>query len=196
MVRPWSPKPKTAVRFSYFLPKRRATMEKRLKYNGVEYNNFYISDDGKLFNKKTGTEYKTQVNKCGYVTVCVSFGSRYNKKEFKIHRAVACTFIPNPNNLPEVNHKDGNKLNNFVNNLEWCTSRENLLHAYKNGLKKPTIPRQKAILQYDLQHNIIKEFPSAMEAARQLGNENYNCHITKCANKKRKSAYGYIWKWK
>lgn len=53
-----------------------------------------------------------------------------------IHRWVALSFIPNPLNLPQVNHKDGNKLNNHVNNLEWCSVSQNLLHAYKTGLQK------------------------------------------------------------
>ncbi len=62
----------------------------------------------------------------------------HNRKYYLVHRLVAETFIPNPNKFKDVNHKDGNKLNNNVNNLEWCTRSYNLIHAYNNGLK-PTI---------------------------------------------------------
>ena len=60
------------------------------------------------------------------------------KVTIRIHRAVAQTFIPNPHNLPEVNHKDGNKQNNIADNLEWVTRSENDLHAFNNGLRKLT----------------------------------------------------------
>ncbi len=73
-----------------------------------------------------------------YLQVVVRLEGRGSKvKVLKIHREVAKAFIPNPNNLPQINHKDGNKLNNIVNNLEWCTNKENTIHAYKTGLAKP-----------------------------------------------------------
>lgn len=78
--------------------------------------------------------YKTHVNKSGYVQVCVSLGNRNKKKVFKLHRAVAETFIPNTENKPAVNHLDGNKQNNAVSNLEWATYSENMKHAYDNDL--------------------------------------------------------------
>lgn len=108
-----------------------------LIYHEDVYDRFEVSDCGKIRNVKTGTIYKTYENHNGYLQVCVSLGSRKNKKVFRINIAVACTFIPNPENKPEVNHKDGNKLNNNVSNLEWVTSSENMKHAYSNGLQKP-----------------------------------------------------------
>ena len=77
---------------------------------------------------------KQAVGGRGYLQVVVSLGSRSKKKAFKIHKAVAETFIPNPDNKPEVNHKDGNKNKNDASNLEWATSSENVQHAYQNGL--------------------------------------------------------------
>ncbi len=72
----------------------------------------------------------------GYVKVGLTDTNHVRKNRY-IHRLVAQTFIPNPNNLPEVNHIDGNKLNNHVENLEWCTSKENQKHAYREHLQIP-----------------------------------------------------------
>ena len=68
----------------------------------------------------------------------VSLSKEGKPKEFRVNRLVAETFIPNPENKPTVNHKNGNKLDNRVENLEWMTREENMQHAYDNGLKKPT----------------------------------------------------------
>lgn len=106
---------------------------KTLVYQGNEYIKFEISNDGQLRNTKTGHVYKTCINKKGYEQVCVSLGSK-NKKAFKIHKAVAETFIPNPDCKQQVNHKDCNKQNNHVDNLEWVTNAENMAHAANNGL--------------------------------------------------------------
>ena len=109
---------------------------RRLVYQGVSYEKFEASTDGHLRNVNTGTVYKEHVNKNGYCQVAVSLGNRKNVKVFKIHKAIAETFIPNPDDKPEVNHKDGNKLNNCVDNLEWMTGAENTRHAYQTGLAK------------------------------------------------------------
>ena len=72
----------------------------------------------------------SSVDHCGYRHTIL------NGKNRNIHRVIAETFIPNPNNLPCVNHKDGNKQNNRVDNLEWCTHSENTLHSFRTGLQK------------------------------------------------------------
>lgn len=78
---------------------------------------------------------KPFINKGGYLEVSIY----YNKKRYptKMHRIIAFAFIPNPNNLKEINHIDGDKTNNNINNLEWCTRGENIKHAYNLGLRKP-----------------------------------------------------------
>ena len=108
---------------------------KTLIYNRVEYKQFEISTYGRLRNVNTGTIYKFSISTWGYYQVVVTLGSRKNKKTFRINIAVAETFIPNPENKSQVNHKDGDKLNNHVDNLEWVTSSENMLHAYQTGLE-------------------------------------------------------------
>lgn len=103
---------------------------------------------------------------------------------------VAETFIPNPNKLPQVNHIDGNKLNNNVDNLEWVTVSQNGKHAYKNGLEKPT--KISPVIKFDLYGNFIKKYNSIKEAKR----ENKKCSkISDCCLGKRKTAGGYIWKY-
>lgn len=105
---------------------------KTLVYQGKIYLNFQVSSIGRLKNLKTGTIYKLNICGTGYLGTVVSIAN--HKKMIKIHRAVAETFIPNPDNKPEVNHIDGNKQNNCVENLEWNTCAENINHAYKNKL--------------------------------------------------------------
>lgn len=110
-----------------------------LVYQGKIYEKFKVANSGHIKNVATGTIYKEFVNKNGYCQVAVSLGSRKNIKTFKVHKAVAETFISNPENKPAVNHKDGNKLNNNVENLEWMTGSENSQHAYQSGLAKAKI---------------------------------------------------------
>lgn len=85
---------------------------------------------------------KPSIDKDGYKQVSLSKNGKYTT--YKVHRLVALTFIPNPNNLPVINHIDGNKQNNRVDNLEWCTRSENDLHAYRLGLRKPVPIEKKA----------------------------------------------------
>lgn len=110
---------------------------KTLVYQGNIFDRFEVSTDGQIRNSKTEKIYKTYINKAGYEQVCVSLGSRDKKKIFRIHRAVAETFIPNIENKREVNHIDGNKKNNCVLNLEWSTGSENMKHASKANLLHP-----------------------------------------------------------
>jgi len=86
----------------------------------------------KKFKKGIARVFKGSINTKGYPTVCIYVNGEF--KTTRIHRLVAKSFIPNPENKPEVNHIDGVKTNNNVFNLEWVTGSENVLHAYKNNL--------------------------------------------------------------
>lgn len=110
---------------------------KTMIYQGKEYSDFEVSNIGRMRNVLTGTIYKQSVNSTGYYSVRVTLGSRDKKKSFRIHKAVAETFVPNPENKPDVNHKDGNRLNNNAYNLEWSTEKENTRHAWDTGLALP-----------------------------------------------------------
>jgi len=109
---------------------------KRMIYQGKDLGDYYlISDEGNIKNAKTGKIRKLSKVGTGYTGCTLSLGSRKNKKVIRVHKAVAETFISNPDNKPEVNHIDGNKDNNVVSNLEWVTSKENTAHAIKNKLR-------------------------------------------------------------
>lgn len=98
-----------------------------------EYEEYYlISNLGNVKSLYTNKVLKPSFDKFGYAR----FSATKNKKQktLRIHRLVAKLFIPNPNNLPQVNHIDGDKTNNSSDNLEWCTDSENKIHAYKKGL--------------------------------------------------------------
>ena len=100
-------------------------MFKDLIYDGVVYSNFEIDERGNIQNKITGTVYKKTVTNKGYYNVSLPMGKRGKSKCLRLHKALAETFIPNPNGYNIVNHKDENKLNFALSNLEWCTSKMN-----------------------------------------------------------------------
>lgn len=116
--------------------------------------------------------------------------SRENKSKAKsVHRLVAEAFIPNPNNLPMVNHKDENKLNNKYDNLEWCTCKYNL--NYGNAQAKRVKKQSKKVYQYDLDMNLIKIWDNSMNIKRELGLDNSS--IGKCCKGIGGSSGGFIW---
>lgn len=111
-------------------------MKGKMKMKQLFINNkptdYMINQEGKIYSNKTKKELTGTVYNTGYRFVRLT--TEDGKKGYAVHRLVAQTFIPNPKNLPIVNHKDGNKLNNNVNNLEWVTQSENRYHAIKTQI--------------------------------------------------------------
>ena len=99
-----------------------------------KYPNYYATKEGLVFSSKSNKFLKPSFDQQGYARVGIYIGN-YKTKTIKIHRLIAETFIQNPLNKKDVNHKDGIKANNDVLNLEWATRSENIKHAFKNGLK-------------------------------------------------------------
>lgn len=134
-------------------------------------------DSGNKSQKCVGKIFVGKVNKFGYLTVTISVNSK--KKNLSVHRLVAQSFIPNPKNKPQVNHIDGNKLNNNVENLEWCTAQENIRHAWENGLMKKCEGKNSYLfgMHPDLNHRskkvmcskTLKTWGSVKSASKELG---------------------------
>ena len=126
----------------------------------------------------------------GYCRVTLS--QRNKKKIYQVHRLVAEVFIPNPKNLPEVNHKrEKEKDNNLVSNLEWCTSKQNCNYGNRN--KKISLKVKKKIIQLNCDFEIIKVWDSVSEASNYYKVTVSN--ITQCLRRRNKTACGYIWRY-
>jgi len=147
--------------------------------NNKTYLKYKINSEGIIINKnniilKPKIEY-------GYKVVGLTSDDGI-KNNFKVHRLVAMTFIDNPNKYNIVNHIDENKLNNNVENLEWCNHKQNITHS-----------QGKKVNQIDMETNkIIKTFDSVCDAFREL-NKNYGANIRWACEGKRKFAFGYKW---
>lgn len=119
------------------------------------------------------------------------------RKNFRVHRLIADAFIPNPDNLPEVNHKDEDKTNNRIDNLEWCDTKYNVNYGTRSQrMGKAQLNRfdcSKPINQYDLNDNLIKTWPSYAQIKRELGYD--RSFIGKCCRGRYKKAYGYKWQY-
>lgn len=161
------------------------------------YEKLYsVSNEGRVKNKYTGKILKPSNDKDGYLLL----GLRQNKKTNmkRVHRLVAEAFINNDEHKPQVNHIDGNKINNCVNNLEWCTDMENKHHAYKTGLysgKKRSgyISKGKTVEQYDISGVLIAQWRCIREASKNLKIDGSS--ISKACIGKLKTAGGYVWKY-
>ena len=151
---------------------------------------YQVSDLGHVRSKPrhgtNGGVLNPRRNKNGYLTVRLCRNRK--GKNVYIHRLVAEIFIPNPLNLPQVNHKDEDKTNNATANLEWCTAKYNCNYGSR------TTKLSKAVLQFDKSGNFLREWLSAKDAQKQMGFAQSN--ISRCCLGKRRFAYGFIWKYK
>jgi len=136
----------------------------------IGINNYFVSNYGRIKNKKEIR--KLTPNAHGYIKITI------NNKSYSVHRLVALAFIPNNENKEFVNHIDGNKTNNNLNNLEWATCLENNIHKINSGLSNTT----KKVTQYDSNMNKLNEFISITDASKKL-NLSTATIVNSCNNK-------------
>jgi NUMOD4 motif/HNH endonuclease len=159
--------------------------------NVVDYgNNYEVSNLGNVRHITKGNTLKGRISPKGYLKVVLYYDG--SNKNYQLHRLVALTFIPNPENKPQVNHKDGIKSNNKVDNLEWSTNGENQRHAFENGLQnsrkgvdnnsaklteEDVIKIKKMIIDNVSQTNIAKLFNISKSNVRSIQNGSIWSHI-------------------
>lgn len=178
---------KSSFGFKWKLDKEENLENEIWKEINIENENtsgYYISSLGRFKNKKGVIMKDYKPHHSGYVYL------RVNIKKYALHRLVALAFIENPENKPFVNHIDGNKINNKVENLEWVTTSENNFHNHKIGLTKG---HKREIIQYDLEMNEIQKFNTIKDASIKL----IICYssIKAVLYKKQNTAGGFIFKY-
>ena len=177
----------------------------------AEYEGRYsVSSDGEVFSHLSNKVLSQNIGITGYHTVELFDGSGKSKR-LLVHRIVALAFIPNPDNLPQINHKDENKGNNCVDNLEWCTAKYNMNYGLGAKIRHTLIDYEaewrkalarkngraasKPVDQFLKDGTLIASYASGAEASSKTG---FNrSHILECCNGKRyKTVGGYIWKFR
>lgn len=157
------------------------------------FPNYSISETGEIFNILRKRRLKTQLDHAGYEKVALHHQGKV--KVFLVHRLVAEAYIPNPDNLPQINHKDMVKSNNCVSNLEWCTSKYNVNYGGPHSpISKMRKARARPVVQI-CNGEIVGRYKSTTEAEIITGIHQTN--ISKCCLHRKwyKSAGGYQWEY-
>lgn len=168
------------------------------KIKGLEkFGGYIVYSNGDVYSEKTNKMLKKLKTKKGYYEVELS--NKPYKKRIKIHRLVGLAFIPNYESKPQINHKNGIKTDNRVQNLEWCTNQENHIHKCKNGLN--IVPEnagraKRPVLKLNpINYQVIDCYSSIADAARENNNLNHS-NLKAVCDKKRNLCGGFKWCYK
>lgn len=153
-------------------------------------SNYEVSNLGNVRNKTTKYILKGRITKSGYLQVSIKLDETQKFTNQYIHRLVALYWIENPQQKKEVNHIDGNKENNNVDNLEWVTASENQKHRHSIGINKTSNRR---VGKYSKEGELIKEYNSIIEAAN--AEESPRVSIDNVLQGRRYTLKGYVWKY-
>lgn len=167
---------------------------------------YYVSNYGRVM-VKGGTRYKNQKHKTnapdriikfnrnnsGYLTVGLGRRVDGTRRTRTVHKLVALAFIPNPNGYPEINHKDENKDNNCVWNLEWCSHKQNIYHNNKSAIERGSEKQRKYFGQYSLDGELIKVWHGFKKLGRET--DYHRANVSKCCKGLLDSYKGYVWKY-
>lgn len=153
--------------------------------------NYEVSNLGNVRNRITGYILKGRITKRGYYQVCIKINGKFINQY--IHRLVAQAWLSNDNNYTNVNHKDGDKSNNTVENLEWVTASENIIHAHQTGLISKTSNRK--VGAFDIDGNLLFEYNSIQEAANVHSKAKSRNSIVACLSGRQHTAHGLFWKY-
>lgn len=166
-------------------------------YGRVRCLDHYTLDSIGRLQFRKGKIMKLKSDKDGYLTIALG------ETSYRVHRLVAEAFIPNPYNLPQINHKDENKANNRVENLEWCTAKYNcnysgLVERRKRNIDFKSIAKQheKGIIQYSINGDYIKEYDSIKSASIELGIDKSTIVHHLKGTRHKTNAGGFVFKYK
>lgn len=155
------------------------------------FSNYFISNYGRVKSSKTEKIKTLRFNEDGYVVVSLCSDNK-SKKVFRVHRLVGELFCENPNDYPQINHKDGDKQNNVYTNLEWVTAEMNVQHAILNEIIRTTDNTNVCVDKLDLNGDVVGYFKSISSAAKSIGVKVRR--IRNCCAGRTRSCGGFKWR--